>query len=186
MSKALYLPFDTEHGGFDPSVTILSVHFAVCDKDLNVLDELSLLTKPENGLYVVQAGALAVNKIDLVKHDLVATKYNEAGGKIREFLWKHSDNGKTKLVPIGKNVGGDVKIVTENLLSEKTWNQYVSYRHYDITGIVLYLKRKGKLPEDAPESLEKLANYFDIKFEAHTARGDNLAGIEVVKRLEAL
>lgn len=186
MSKALYLPFDTETGGLGDDVSILSAHFAVCDEDMNVLDELSLFTKPNNGQYVVNAEALIINKIDLISHDRIANTYSEAGGLLRDFLWKHSQNGKVKLVPIGKNVGFDIKKVTDNLLGVKTWNQFVSYRLYDITGLVIYLKRQGALPENAPDSLEKLAHYFDIPIDAHTAKGDNLAQIEVLKRLEEL
>jgi hypothetical protein len=186
MSEAVFLPLDTETGGIGPEVSLLSAHYIAADKDWNVIDELLLLTKPNNGLYMVTAEALAINKIDLIAHDKVAMTYSEAGGKLREFIWKHSQNGKVKLQPMGKNVAFDVEKITDNVLGKKTWNQYVSYRCYDITPLITYLKRTGKLRPDAPESLEGLANYINFPFVPHTADGDNYAGIAVMKWLESL
>ncbi len=191
MSEAIFLPFDCESGGIG-DVSILSAHFAACDEDWNVVDELDLLIKPndvdETGstLYKVTASALSINHIDLIAHDQVALTYSHAGQALREFLVKNSQNGKIKLQPMGKNIGGDVDWITNNVLGKKTFNQYVSYRHYDITGVVTYLKRTGRLDRFAPESLEGLAKHFGIEAKWHTARGDNYAGIEVIRRLEDL
>jgi oligoribonuclease (3'-5' exoribonuclease) len=116
----------------------------------------------------------------------MADSFSVAGGKLREFLWKYSDNKKIKLMPVGKNVAFDIKKITDQLLGAETLHQFVSYRTYDITSLIELCKRKGKLDRKAPDSLEALGEYFGIKFVAHTARGDNLAGIEIVKHLEAL
>jgi len=186
MVDTLYLGMDTETGGLTKDSCLLTAHFAVCDYQFNIIDELELFTKPNDGQYNVAAQALEVNGIDLINHDKRAQTYSEAGQELRNFLWKYSQNGKVKLVPVGKNVGFDVIKVTDNLLGMKTWNQFVSYRLYDITGIVLYLKRTGKLPQDAPDSLSGLAQYFGIEEVWHTAKGDNYAGIAVVKKLESL
>ena len=186
MSEAKFLAFDCESGGLIEGVALLSTHLAVCDEEFNIIDELELLTKPNDGHYLVSAEALEVNGINLIDHDKVALTYSAAGQELRNFLWKYSQNGKIKLIPVGKNVGGDVKWVTDNLLGMKTWNQFVSYRLYDLTGVVIYLKRKGKLPQDAPDSLSGLAKFLGIEAEWHTARGDNYAGIELMKLLETL
>jgi hypothetical protein len=186
MSNQLFLPLDCESGGLVEGVALLSTHLAVCDKDFNIIDELELFTKPNDGHYLVSAEALEVNKIDLIQHDKVALTYSAAGQELRNFLWKYSENGKIKLIPVGKNVGTDVKWVTENLLGMKAWNQFVSYRHYDITGLVIYLKRVGKLPWEAPDSLSGIAEFLGITAEWHTAKGDNYAGIAVMKKLESL
>lgn len=191
-SEALFLPFDCESGGIGEDITLLTAHFAACDKDWNVVDELELALKPKEvddtgcAIYKVTASALSINKIDLIKHDLVAVHASEAGQLLRQFLVKNSQNGKIKLQPMGKNIGGDVDWVTTHILGKKTWAQYVSYRHYDITTLITYLKRVGKLDRFAPESLEKLAEHLDIHADWHTAKGDNYAGIEVMKRLESL
>jgi len=190
MNDTLYLPFDTETGGVKEESTLLTAHFAICDAKFNIVDELDLTVRPNGRVgevaYNITARALEINHIDLIKHDAVAKTFSEAGGELREFIWKHSNNGKIKLIPVGKNIAFDVKKVNDQLLGAPAWNQFVSYRMYDITSMVFMVKRKGLLPADAPESLEELAKYFGLNFEWHTAKGDNYAGIEVVKRLEAL
>lgn len=188
IADALYLPFDTETGGVVEESTLLTASFAICDRQFNIIDELDLFVKPNGreAQYNITARALEINKIDLIKHDAMATTFSEAGQILRNFLWKYSKNGAIKLIPVGKNVGFDIKKVNDQLLGAPSWNQFVSYRTYDITSLIIYLKRVGKLPEDAPESLEKLGAYFGVEFTAHTASGDNHAGIEVVKRLESL
>lgn len=188
LNEVLYLPFDTETGGVVEESTLLTASFAVCDRNWNVIDELDLAVKPNGreAQYNITAKALEINKIDLIKHDAEAISFSEGGMLLRNFLWKYSKNGAIKLIPMGKNVGFDIKKVNDQLLGARTWNEFVSYRTYDITTLIIYLKRTGKLAEDAPESLAKLGEYFGVQFTAHTASGDNYAGIEVVKRLEAL
>ena len=192
MSEALYLPFDCESGGIGKEVSLLSAHFAACDKDFNVIDELNLLLKPKDlddtgqPIYKVCARALEINKIDLIKHNAVAISQSEAGQQLRNFLWKYSENGKRYLIPTGKNIGGDIDWVNTHVLGKREWSKYVSYRTYDITSLLISLKRKGKLPADAPDSLQGICEFFGIQAEWHSARGDNLAGIEVIKRLESL
>lgn len=191
-SEAIFLPFDCESGGIGDGVSLLTAHFAACDSNWNVLDELELMLKPKetddtgSTLYRVTASALSINKIDLIKHDLVAIHQSEAGQRLRDFLVRNSQNGKIKLQPMGKNIGGDVEWATTHILGPNTWKNYVSYRHYDITTVITFLKRKGRLDKYAPESLEKLAEYFGITAEWHTAKGDNYAGIEVMRKLESL
>jgi hypothetical protein len=186
VSKAIYLPFDTETGGIGPDVSILSASFAACDENWNILGELDLFTKPNDGIYKVTAESLSINHIDLIDHDKIACTYSEAGGRLREFIKFHSNNGAIKLIPMGKNVPFDVIKVTDNILGKATWNQYVSYRLYDITSLIIYLKKTGRLDEKMPDSLEAMAKALGVKFQAHTAKGDNHAGIEVIKWLESL
>ena len=186
MIDTLYLPFDTETGGLTEDSSLLTAHFAVCDKDFNIIDELDIFTKPNDGQYNVSAQALEINGIDLINHDKVAKPYSESGQELRNFLWKYSNNGKIKLVPVGKNVGFDVIKIHNTILGKKTWSVFTSYRLYDITGLVIYLKRVGKLPADAPDSLSGIAQFFGIEAQWHTAKGDNYAGIAVIKKLESL
>ncbi len=188
-NEAIYIPFDLEMaGGCVPNSSLLEAHFAACDEDFNILDALHLHTKPNDGIYVVTAEALDVTKVDIIEHDARAITYSNAGGKLRDFIKKHSQDGKIKLIPMGKGIEGDIRKVNETILGGKTWNMYVSYRTYDITSLILFLKRAGKIQKNAPESLEGIADYLDIPFEMrpHTAIGDNLTAIKVVKALEEL
>ena len=185
-SEAIFLPFDTETGGIGPDVSLLTAHFAICDANWNILAELYLAMKPNDGIYKTTAEALTINKIDLINHDKIALTYSESGARLRDFIKLHSQDGKIKLQPMGKNVAFDVLKVTDNILGAKTFNQYVSYRCYDITPLVTFLKRTKRLELNAPESLSGLAEYFGITAKWHTADGDNKAGIEVMKILESL
>jgi hypothetical protein len=192
MFKQLFLALDCESGGIGKDISLLSTHFAVCDANWNIIDELPLLLKPKDvddtgsTIYKVTASALAINHIDLIEHDKVAITASQAGQDLRNFLWKYSENGKIKLIPMGKNVSGDITWVNENLLGASAWRQFVSYRLYDLTPLIILLKRQGKLPEEAPESLSGLAEFLGINANWHTAKGDTDAGIEVIKRLESL
>jgi hypothetical protein len=163
----------------------------VCDSKWNVIDELPILLKPKevddtgSTIYRVTASALAINNINLIEHDKVALTKDAAGGMLREFLWKYKPT-KGWLMPMGKNVKGDIDWVNEHLLGKKEWGKIVSYRVYDITTMITMAKRAGKLAADAPEGLCELATFLGFKFVPHTADGDVHAGIHVTKHIENL
>ena len=186
-----FLVFDCESGGIGAEISLLSAHFAVCDTDWDIIDELSLLLKPkevdETGstIYKVTASALGINKIDLIAHDKVAITKAAAGQQLRDFLWKYKPK-EGWLVPVGKNVWGDVDWVNEHILNNGEWRKYVSHRLYDINPVIKLLKRKGKIPADAKETLEELAKLIGFNFVAHTADGDVRATIAAMKYLESL
>ena len=186
MSYPFFLALDTETGGLDEDSSLLTAHFAVCDDEWNILNELELNIKPNDSNYTVNARALAINKIDLIDHDNIAITYSEAGSRLRDFLRINSQNGLIKLIPVGKNVAFDIKKINDTLLNSNVFSQYVSYKCYDIGPIVKFLKRTGKLDLGMPESLEGIANKIGINADWHTARGDNIAGIQIIKYLESL
>lgn len=189
MSKAKYLVLDTETGGFqqhEPS--LLSVYFMILDENLLMIDELNLLTQPDDGVYVVTGEALGVNKINLIDHSKVALTYKQAKTAIRQFLNKHNPNGKSKLIPIGHNVHFDLDFMKEDysLGLKDTFSKYISHRVIDTGVIAQYLQQKGTLPMSVGGSLGKLVTHFKIDFpeeDRHTAKGDVIATIEVYKSL---
>lgn len=185
-----YMPFDTETGGIPKGVSLLSLYLEVLDEKLNKLDSLYMFTKPNDGIYHVEAGGLEVNKINLVEHDKVAITYSEAGQKLFNFVNKNSDGGKTRLIPIGKQIHFDVDKVTENLLGKKTWDRFVSYRMIDVTGIAMAMQIKGKLPPTLGLSLFSLAEYFNVYATVvgnlHEADYDTKVTVAVFKELMAL
>src|SRR6185437_1201091 len=114
-----YLAFDVESGGVTDDHSLLSVYFAVIDEDLKTLHgELDMLIKPDDGNYVVTAGALVVNKIDLIEHDKVAIKESAAGTMLYNFLKTHAPDGTTKLTPLGHNIAFDVQFIKKHLLNK--------------------------------------------------------------------
>lgn len=183
----LYLPMDNETGGLADDVSLLSTYLEVVDDDLEVIDSLELYVKPNDGVYKVEAEGLAINKIDLVYHDKMAISYSEAGQKLFNFLKKNSQDGKIKLIPVGKNVQFDVNGLQKHLLSKKNMDKFVSYRLIDITGLALSLQIKGKLPPDLGLSLFSLAQYFNVynlvQGQAHEAKYDVKVTMLVYKKL---
>src|SRR5690606_2690958 len=119
--------------------------------------------------------------IDLIQHDKIAITYSEAGQQLRNFLVKNSNNGKVKLIPMGKNINGDIKWVNESMLGAKTWNMYVSYRIWEVTTLALACQRKGKIPYDMSISLGSLVEFFGILVPGmlHDERYDTLATVLV-------
>jgi hypothetical protein len=182
-----YLAVDNETGGFE-GTSLLTSYLAVLDSDMNILGELDLAVRPDNGIYCVEAGGLAVNKINLIEHDKIALSYSEAGKRLREFLLAWSLGGEIKLIPFGHNVTFDV-IGLRVLLSRANLEQYTSYRKFDTAVIAQFLKFCGKIPEDVSGSLGSLATYFNIDADPatlHTAKGDVIRTIAVAKAMKAL
>lgn len=183
--RKLYLPMDNETGGLQEGVSLLSTYMEVVDEDDKVIDSLELYVRPNNGLYKVEAQGLEVNKINLVEHDKIAITYSEAGQILFKFLKKNSNDGAIKLIPVGKNVAGDVRWLQEHLLGKKTMDKFVSYRVLDITGIAMALQIKGKLPSDIGLSLTSLVNHFGIIIPGalHEAKYDTQATMAVWKKM---
>lgn len=183
----LYLPMDNETGGLLDEVSLLSTYLEVVDEQFNVIDSLELFVKPNDGVYKVEAGGLEVNKINLIEHDKTAITYSDAGQKLFQFLKKNSQDGRIKLIPVGKNVQFDVFGLQRHLLGKKTMDKFVSYRLLDITAIAMGLQIKGKLPPDISLSLFSLAQYFNVYDKvtgnAHEAKYDTKVTMLVFKEL---
>jgi DNA polymerase III alpha subunit (gram-positive type) len=184
-----FIAFDNETGGLAQETSLLTVYFAILDDKLNQIDELDLRLKPNNGgPYLVEAGGLEVNKINLIEHDKTAITYSEGGQALVKLLKKHAI-GKDRLTPLGHNVFFDIRGVTTHLLGDKTWNQFVSYKIQDTQQCASFLQRKGLLPPDMSVSLGSLAKHFNISLTSgveHESKYDTLLTIEVYKRLLTL
>jgi len=182
-----YIAFDCETGGLDTGVnSLLTVYFVIFDKNFRVLGELDLKIKPDKGNhYVVDAGALAINKIDLVKHDAVATTLSQAKSDLYNFLQTHNTDGKIKLIPVGHNIYFDEECVIANLISRANWHKFVSYRRLD-TGVILqFLKLAGLLPVNISGSLASIVEFFNIPKggDLHDAKTDTVATVKVLRAL---
>jgi DNA polymerase III epsilon subunit-like protein len=178
----MYIALNTETGGLGDEVSLLTLYLGVLDQHFNLMAELDLCVKPNDGLYHIQPQALTVNKIDLVAHEKVAITYDQAASKIYEFLNSINPGGKLKLIPIGHNVAFDIRFLCEKTLSKKSWDKFVGYRCLDSGTISRFLMEANLLPYQNA-SLGDLASYFGITFDAHTAKGDALASMEVMKKM---
>lgn len=183
----MFLALDIETGGIGHDKSLLTLYMAVLDKDFKILDELDLKAKPDSGIYSVTAEALGINKINLIKHDKVAMSECKVGSIIYDFLTKNNPSGKQKLIPIGHNVKFDILFLQAKVISAGTWDRFVSYRTLDTGVIAQFYKVKGLIPESVSGSLGSLARHFDVpKEDLHTARGDVITGINVLKAMLVL
>ena len=191
MSDSYFVAMDSETGGLDPKQSdILTLFMSVVDENFVVLDELDLKLKPEGRLPIVEDGAMAVNKIDLVKHleDPNTITYGEAKSKIIAFTKKYlKKRGKySNLIVLGQNVMFDLNFIWEHICSKQEFEAIFSYNVEDTKTAALFLKRCGWLPKDVG-TLKSLVEFFNIpKREAHEARGDVYMTIDVYKAMISL
>lgn len=178
-----YVAFDTETGGVTLDTSLLTAYFAVLDENFEMVDELYLRLKPEDGRYFITAGALKVNGINLIEHDSVAITYKEAKTLLYRFLEKNYRG--EKLIPIGHGVYFDIVRIKQDLISQGSWEGFVSYRSLDTSVAAQFLCAAGLFPEDVSGSLGSLVKYFNLPSQGklHDARIDTLQTIAVLREL---
>lgn len=175
-----YLALDCETGGTTPwKHSLLSLYMAVLDKNLDIIDELYLKIKPNNGVFRVEGAALNVNKIDLVQHEKVALTEDEANEKTLKFLATYGR--KKPLTPIGHNVNFDLDFMEEHLKYD--FSEFISYRYLDTASIIQFLRWTGHIPPHVT-SLHKAAKEFGIPdTNAHDPKADIFTTVRVLNKL---
>ena len=155
--------FDFESSGLNPQThNPLTMSGVILNQDLTILDKISLKIKPNDGNYIVQPEAMAVNKINLLQHHEQAITESDAGRKLREFLFRNSDMGSTKLIPCGHFIGELDIPFAKRLIGPYEWGKLTVYRVIDTGTISQFLILAGKLPESAGGGLGKLCSHFGI------------------------
>lgn len=182
-----YFLFDCETGGKSPKTSLLTLYGMVLDDQLEVLDEIDLKIKPNNGLYSVTAEAMQVNKIDLIAHNKEAALVTQASRDFYDFACMHSI-GHRKMIPAGHNLSFDIRFVKKHLLKANNsegndWAKFFSHRILDTATIAHYLILSGKLPDNISCSLVSLADYFGLDYsKAHNADFDAKLTLQILKR----
>ena len=176
----MYLFVDTETGGLDTSFSLLTVAAAVTDKDFNVLSKTCFGVKPP--LYVIDPGAIRVNKINLAEHAGNSLSLEMASVQFIEFL---QDNfiacNRRKLIPAGHNVKFDLDFIWSYLLPESSWREFCTHPALDTAVLARFFSDAGLIPPSF--NLVALRDLFDIQTgEAHSAENDVMATIELAKR----
>lgn len=185
-----YLAFDTETGGLDPKKTsLLTAYFAVLDENFNAIEELDLKIKGDkNEIYHVTGEALKINGINLA--ELHGENRNLTKGlaalQVSDLIRKHSEEGKTPLIPIGHNVDFDIGFVNEHLIPKDLWDRYVSYRKLDTSSTANFLKAKKIIPDNISGKLESLAKFFNIDIGKGSYHNAKIDTVVCVKLLEAM
>ncbi len=180
-----YIALDTETGCINHSSSLLTAFFQVYDSNYTPTEFLKLTLKPDDGLYVVSAGGLKVNGINLVEHDAAAITYKEGAKILYDFLNTHTEQGKSKLYAIGLGLDHDLQMLTKYLLSPNTLAKFISVKKLDVLNIALFMKMLGLLPPDLSHSLKSLADHYAIEWTgpAHDAQADAIMSANVLFKM---
>ena len=183
----MYVAFDTETGGLTDKSSLLSIYLQILDNDLNYVDEINLLVKPDSGEYRIYARAMEVNQIDLLEHDKKAIKETEAREAIRKFFSKHFSKGG-RYTPLGHNVNFDINRL-KKLIGEEMYSRYLDYRILDTLGLAQLLQFAGILKRGSCR-LGVIAEQFSIEpdegEDLHDAKVDTVICIKVLKKFVEL
>jgi oligoribonuclease (3'-5' exoribonuclease) len=186
------MPFDCETGGTDERKTdLLTVYACIMDEDYKIIEELDLKLKPDNDrLPICEAGALAVNKIDVKKHleDPETVTYSEGRKKLIAMVKKYAaKRGRfSNMTPFGFNVPFDKRYVQQYLITKEEWEDLFHYKDEDVDQAVSFLRRVGWIPKDVAR-LQDVADYLGVpKRLAHNAKEDVLRTIDTDKKLVEL
>jgi oligoribonuclease (3'-5' exoribonuclease) len=183
----MYLFLDNEMGGLErEKYSLLTSYFLATDDNFNVISDLYLYLKPEDGIYKVCGEAMNVNRIDLKVHDTKAITYKEGGTKLYNWLKGLTEDGKIKATVVGHGVYGDVEWLIYHLISRGSWEKFTSYRKLDTSAVCQFLKACNMFPEDVSGSLTSLAKYFNIPVDenaTHDAKYDTELTFQVFMKL---
>ncbi|HNX31716.1 MAG TPA: 3'-5' exonuclease [Holophaga sp.] len=183
--KRPYLFLDTETGGLGLEHSLLTLGLVVGD-DGEVRDSLEILVAHDP--YVVSAGGMAVNRIDLVRHHQAALAPEAALGTLEAFCARHFPGG-IPITLVGHNVAFDRNFlaVFHAKLGRPLEPRY-SHRIIDTHSIAAALRDAGRLPLDDLGSTH-LFRHFGIAIpeeKRHTALGDALGTFQLYWKLVEL
>lgn len=181
-TESKYIAFDCETTGITDNCHLLTVSFIVLDSDLNEIETLNISLKQNNGYYVYPE-AMAVNKINLVKHHSTSIDLIDARKLLHAFLRKHKL--QYNLIPIGHNIQFDIKFIKKSgLLTDAEYASFISYNSIDTVCVAQFLKLSGFLHEKQSISLVNLCANAQIKRQEnleHSAEYDTRMTIKLLK-----
>ena len=170
-----YLVFDTETGGLDASRHSLLTLGLVAGGPEGVDESLELAVRHEP--YVVSAGGMKVNRIDLVAHHEMALGPAKAIEAMDIFLVRHFWDEPVVLV--GHNISFDIAFLRAFLESQgRSLEPRFSHRSVDTHAVAAALRDAGRIPAQVKLSSTALFEHFGIvvpEEKRHTALGDALA-----------
>lgn len=182
-----HLFIDTESGGLDPRKhSLLSVGLVVGEGP-KIVNSLEVLIRHEP--YVVSAGGMKVNRIDLVQHDAAALDPEMALGVMNVFLEQHFPHRCKPITLAGHNVAFDVAFLGAFLQSlGHSLEPRFSHRSLDTHSLAVALRDAGKLPLENLGSSALFAHFgLEVPEDRrHTALGDALATFELYWKLVEL
>lgn len=188
----LYLWNDTETTGTNEAKhELLTAYFAIYNENLEFVDELDLMLKPDDADKVIlyEKEAFEVTGIVLEDHlkNPHTITYSEGIKKLNIFLSKHKIPHKRKHYRFsGQNVEFDVKFLKQHLGDEEGWEKLMHHGNIDTFRICSFLQDCDFLPMDIG-NLGSLVEYFGLPMlQAHTAKDDVIMTIAVYKAMKQM
>lgn len=185
-----YLWFDLETTGLDEKKNdILTAYFTIYNENLEYVDELDLMLKPNdpNKTIIYDQGAFDATGIVLEDHlkNPNTITYAEGMAKLTALLVKHKIPNKRKHYKYsGQNIEFDIKFLKEHLSDEDGWEKLVGFNNIDTYRIATFLSDCGIIASDVG-NLGSLVEYFGLPMlQAHTAKDDVLMTIAVYRAMK--
>jgi hypothetical protein len=174
-----YLGFDLETGGFDSKEhTINEAYFAIWDEKWNLIEDLHLYLKNDNGEVKGTPEAFEVTGIDPVEHvkNSSTLTYSEGRKLLSEMLIRNKIPGKKLHYRfLGQNIlSFDIPFMEDQgfFTKEDIKKHGIGHNSIDSTVIVTWLKDIGMIPNDVG-SISSLIDYLQLeKATAHRAKDD--------------
>lgn len=184
----MYLFMDTETGGLTPKHSLLTASFIATDKDFNIISvptyEHGLYLQVKHEEYVLTAGALHVNNIDVAAHHKSGVDLPNASAAFADFVAAATRvSGKKRLVPAGHNVAFDIQFVREYLCPDAGfWDRYFTYPIFDTAVIARFVHAAGRIENTYSLSTLRQKYLPHVSGDSHNAEIDNLTTIELTKK----
>lgn len=173
---------DLETTGLSPRynkvLTVGMLHIDVEKDFLKIRNKKQILVKHED--YAVNPKALEINKINLVEHHKIASEPFKACNQINKFIIKNNLESRPVL---GHNIIFDIRFLNELF---RQGNSVPAFSHDFVDTMHMWsaLKRKNIISFNLKNSLQTLANYFEIDYsKSHSALGDCHITANVYKKM---
>ena len=183
-NQAPFLFLDTETGGVDPERhSLLSIGMVV-GRGREVVAQTEIFIRHDP--YVVTAGGLEVNRIDLVTHHKRAMEPMAAWEAMQVFLEPHIP-AQEKIILVGHNISFDRAFLDAFLKSVgQDPGTRFSHRSIDTHAIAAMLKDAGRIPSSVALNSSGLFDHFQVNIppaDRHTALGDALGTYQLYWRM---
>lgn len=165
-----FVLIDTETTGYDEKKhQILEIGMLVI-KNMEVVAELEVKVKHRE--YVLTAGAMKANSIDIVDHEKEALEEKAAAELILKFLNDNKAEEEEGYIVIGQNIGFDIKFLEAMFLRcylIKDYRKVISYRNLDLMQLALIKNIQGKIDLEK-QDLEHILNKLNIEIPSNRHR----------------
>lgn len=184
MAKILFI--DTETGGLDPTKhALLSVGVCVLENG-EIRHKMEFPVRNYNESLVCEETAMAVNKIDLYQHNMVAISEELVVDSLIALAASIAEPGE-KCVVAGHNVQFDIGFLKAMFdRCDEKWSDYFSHRALDTAGVMQFLSVAG-IYGGMSTSLDAGLAYYGIEMEGqrHSAMADAIVTAKLFQRLIA-